>query len=77
MTQSEILEGLMRAQWVGLLDDEPDVVDTDDARDIASVMGAKPCGQPQGTESGVEWLFPDGSTVFILNDGSGTASVLP
>lgn len=77
MSQAEIFEGFQKYVWGD--DEEADELydKYEDAREAASIMGAKPTGTVKPNDAGAEWLFPDGSTVWILNDGSGTASNLP
>jgi len=65
-TQADIFRRFLNHVWEG----GPDYDLYSDAREVAQAMGAKKTGQ--GTaQDWSEYLFPDGSTAEILNDGSG------
>ena len=77
MTQAEIFEAFMRGTWENVLRDNTgkDMYDIEDnANIIAGYMGAK---QVNVSGDWCEQLFPDGSTVWIMVDGSGTTNALP
>jgi hypothetical protein len=70
MNQTDIFDGFMKGVWG---DDEAEMYDdARDAGETASVMGAKPTGSHASRDGRDwnEWLFPDGSTVWIESNGS-------
>jgi len=70
MTQAEIFHDFMRAVWDDAIKDENDNAKYDeykDGRSVAETMGAKVVAR---VDDWNDWLFPDGSTVEISNDGS-------
>jgi hypothetical protein len=81
MTQAKIFENYMRAVWNGvndLTDDENSELynEHNNACEVAGIMGAKPTS-PQVNDAGIadkgtNWLFPDGSTTWIITDKAGT-----
>jgi hypothetical protein len=70
MTQSDIFQAFMKAAWGDGEDIPPGTFA--DAFEVATTLGAKPNG-PKKKNNGREWLFPDGSVVYIIErDGHGT-----
>jgi len=70
MSQAEIFQDFMHAVWDDAIKDENDNAKYDeykDARSVAEAMGAKVVAR---VDDWNDWLFPDGSTVEISNDGS-------
>ena len=70
ITQAEIFHDFMRAVWDNAIKDENGNTkynEYSDARSVAQAMGAKVVAR---VDDWNDWLFPDGSTVEILNDGS-------
>ena len=70
ITQAEIFYDFMRAVWDNAIKDESGSTkynEYSDARSVAQTMGAKVVAR---VDDWNDWLFPDGSTVEILNDGS-------
>jgi hypothetical protein len=69
ITQAEIFRDFMRAVWDNAIKDENGNTkyEYSDARSVAQAMGAKVVAR---VDDWNDWLFPDGSIVEILNDGS-------
>jgi hypothetical protein len=69
ITQAEIFRDFMRAVWDNAIKDENGNAKYEyrDARSVAQTMGAKVVARVNDWN---DWLFPDGSIVEILNDGS-------
>lgn len=79
MTQADLFDATMRAVWDNNMrdSDDNDLYDKlTDARDVASIFGAKPTNARSAAWDGgaTEWLFPDGSTIWIIGGGNGLAS---
>ena len=70
ITQAEIFHDFMRAVWEDAIKDENGNTkcnEYSDARSVAETMGAKVVAR---IDDWTDWLFPDGSTAEISNDGS-------
>ena len=77
ITQAEIFHDFMRAVWDNAIKDENGNTkynEYSDARSVAQAIGAKVVAR---VDDWNDWLFPDGSTVEILNDGSDINKALP
>ena len=77
ITQAEIFHDFMRAVWDNAIKDENGNTkynEYSDARSVAQAMGAKVVAR---VDDWNDWLFPDGSTVEILNDGSDINNARP
>jgi hypothetical protein len=67
----------MRGTWDNVLRDNAgkDMYDVENnANVVAGYMGAK---QVNVSDNWCEQLFPDGSTTWVMVDGSGTTNALP
>ena len=77
ITQAEIFQDFMRAVWDNAIKDESGNTkynEYSDARAVAQAMGAKVVAR---VDDWNDWLFPDGSIVEILNDGSDIKKAPP
>jgi hypothetical protein len=77
ITQAEIFHDFMRAVWENAIKDESGNTkynEYSDARSVAQTMGAKVVAR---VDDWNDWLFPDGSIVEILNDGSDINKASP
>ena len=76
ITQAEIFRDFMRAVWDDAIKDENgnSKYEYRDARSVAQTMGAKVVAR---VDDWNDWLFPDGSFVEILNDGSDIKKAPP
>jgi hypothetical protein len=77
ITQAEIFYDFMRAVREGAIKDENGNTkynEYSDARSVVETMGAKVVAR---VDDWNDWLFPDRSTVEILNDGSGVNKAPP
>ena len=77
MTQAEIFHDFIRAVSKHDIKDEKGVPLYDkyrNVREVAQTMGAKQVARIDDRD---QWLFPDGSTAEISNNGSGTGQALP
>ena len=77
ITQAEIFQDFMRAVWDNAIKDDNGNTkynEYSDARSIAQAMGAKVVAR---VDDWNDWLFPDGSIVEILNDGSDIKKAPP
>jgi hypothetical protein len=77
LTQADIFYDFMRAVREDAIKDENGNTkynEYSDARSVAETMGAKVVARVDDWNN---WLFPDGSTIEILNDGSGINKAPP
>jgi len=77
ITQAEIFHDFMRAVWENAIKDENGNTkynEYSDARSVAETMGAKVVARVDDWNN---WLFPDGSTVEISDDGSSINKAPP
>jgi hypothetical protein len=77
ITQAEIFHDFMHAVWEDAINDEsgnPKYNEYSDARSVAETMGAKVVARVDDWNN---WLFPDGSTAEISNDGSSINKAPP